>query len=470
MGLLFLLSDIRYVKEHAVGTRSARPSSDKNAKAASTSAASPEAAERDGEMAATSAAAAASTLGEAMAARLDWKVYDSSVEARDDEAIMAFARGVFHLAFSFATAEPRAPVNVTCRAPGLPAPRPAADQDEDEGTTRGTPPAASLFCSPSVSSAFNGSVRSAPRKVGHAIQLGFDVDTLEILLHELIDVVDRFFVVEWTMPHNQNLNPKPLTWEAVKHQARFAFARDKVVHVLLDDVDAAYTDAGMWSVERRQERRRYERIVEWNEQAKFFAADDLIGFGDTDEIPSRANVQLLKHCEWQNSDPVDVGIWFPFGRIHQAFQTDGPVPGHPYTLGEPTYHVWEHMIAAGHASRNGGRSPNWILGGAHFTHYGYIVYQLLKRMSCSECIDMIKLDLSRLRAAVKTGRWRELEQEMSQPGGFSSRIIPLDQLDPEERRKIVYLPWFYDCNRNRYPMWEGHPDSRTIGLESDGLR
>jgi hypothetical protein len=71
----------------------------------------------------------------------------------------------------------------------------------------------------------------APHNVAHAIQFGFDVDTLKILLHELIDVVDKFFIVEWTMPHNQNLNPNPLAWEAVKGQAWFAFAQGKIVHI-----------------------------------------------------------------------------------------------------------------------------------------------------------------------------------------------------------------------------------------------
>jgi hypothetical protein len=84
-------------------------------------------------------------------------------------------------------------------------------------------------------------------------------------------------IVEWTMPQQ-------LAWEAVKSQDQFAFARDKIVHIVMDDVDTAYTTTGdMWSVESLQEHRRFSRIMEWNEHTKFFAADDLIGFGDTDE-------------------------------------------------------------------------------------------------------------------------------------------------------------------------------------------
>jgi hypothetical protein len=147
------------------------------------------------------------------------------------------------------------------------------------------------------------------------------------------------------------------------------------------------------------------------------------------------------------------------GRINQAFQTDAPIAGHPYTLGDPTYYIWGK--APKHASRSRARSPNWILGGAHFTHYGYLAYQVLKILSCTECGEF-KPVLSQLHAAVKTGKWKELEFELSQlRDGWDRRTIPLDQLDPLERSKIVYLPWFYDCNRNRYSMWEGHPDSRV---------
>ena len=297
------------------------------------------------------------TFGAAVSRRLNWKTYEQIIDANDEEGLLEFARQVYLLAFDFATMEPKTPVDTDCRAPPLP--RPFRSQ-----------------CSPLVSDVFNGRVRSSPRKVGHAIQLGFDVDTLEIHLHELAAVVDKFFIVEWTMPHNRRLHPKPLAWEAVKGQARFAFIREKVIHIVMDDVDTAYTDPNdQWSVEALQEQRRWEKIVEWNQQTKFFGDDDLIGFGDTDEIASRNNVQLLKHCEWKNNGPVDIGIWFPMGRINQAFRTDQPVGGHPYSLGDPTFHLFQKAkmvqeVTGKAPSRNRGDSPNAILGGAHFSHYG----------------------------------------------------------------------------------------------------
>ena len=40
-----------------------------------------------------------------------------------------------------------------------------------------------------------------PVKVVHAIQLGFDADSLEIHLNEIYDVVDYFFILEATRVH-----------------------------------------------------------------------------------------------------------------------------------------------------------------------------------------------------------------------------------------------------------------------------
>ena len=151
-------------------------------------------------------------FGKAMMEQLVWKDFESSLAENDQIELINFVQKVFNPVFSFVIMEPKSPINVTCKAPPLLSP-------QLQETTS--------FFSPLTSNLFNGSLRPAPRKVAHTIRFGFDVDTLKILLHELIDVVNKFFIVEWTMPHNQNLNPKPLAWEAVKGQAWFAFAQGR---------------------------------------------------------------------------------------------------------------------------------------------------------------------------------------------------------------------------------------------------
>jgi hypothetical protein len=176
-----------------------------------------------------------------------------------------------------------------------------------------------------------GKQRKQPAKVRHAIQLGFDVDALEVHLNELHDVVDKFFIVKWTGSHCAHFNPKPLSWERVKTQPRFHKFQDKVVHLMLDDLDAAAvanSDSRMWTCEVHQETSRWQKIILWNNRTNFFDTDDVIGFGDADEIASRHNVELVKHCTMRKPS-LDIGIWFPFGNVECAFQSGFPVRGHP---------------------------------------------------------------------------------------------------------------------------------------------
>ena len=414
------------------------------------------------------------TFGHAMSTRLNWTIYDEYTAPTKNNhhpaGILEFARHVYQLAFVFAVMEPVVPINTnsTCRQPAV-LKKPAVSSWMLAMASSSSSSLSSECAPNTVSNGFTGRVLEQPRKVGHAIQFGFDVDTLEILLRELYDVVDKFFIIEWTLPHNQRFKPKQLGWEAVKGQARFAFCADKVVHILMDDIDAAYVDPTEgWSAEDLQETRRWQKIVEWNNLTGYFGDDDLIGFGDADEIPSRKNVHLLKYCEWNRPLQTDVGIWFPMGRIDQAFRTDYPIGTYRYSLGDPTFHTFQSAHATYKykkkaPTRNRGTSFYWIFGGAHFSHYGYLVYQVLKQMSCTECdVSNFQTILSKLRSAVDTGKWHELELEASEPlPNWKERIVPLKMMERGEREKVVYIPWFYDCNRDRYSMWEGRPDGRT---------
>jgi len=318
---------------------------------------------------------------------------------------------------------------------------------------------------------FPGSPRAAPVKIGHAIQFGFDIDTLEIHLHELYDVVDKFFIVEMTTPHNKLMTTKTLSWDHVKMQKRFRHVRDKVVHFVLDDLDVATMNGpkseSIWVAESFQEKRRWEKIRDWNNQTRFFSEQDVIGFGDTDEIASREAIHVLKKCSFVNIESVDIGIWFPFGRIDQAFSTDWPVKGRRYSLGDPTFWTFQSARSKGEKggtpSRNRGTSGHYILGGMHMTHYGYLPYQIVKQFAMTESTSVFqKIVLDLVEASTTQDGLKEMSEKMS-VGYYPKRIKKIAQIAPRELEGIVYLPWFYDCNRDRYPRWEGKLDSR-LGL------
>ena len=97
------------------------------------------------------------------------------------------------------------------------------------------------------------------------------------------------------------------------------------------------------------------------------------------------------------------------------------------------------------------------------SHYGYLPYHLIKMSTATEGLNsMSKLKdiVSQVAKAFQEDKLREFNEEMSLRWTRKSRTVKLSQLDPNLYNDFVYLPWFYDCNRDRYPRWEGNWDSR----------
>lgn len=180
---------------------------------------------------------------------------------------------------------------------------------------------------------------------------------------------------------------------------------------------------------------------------------------------------MFKYCEMK-SESVDFGIWFPFGRINQTFRSDFPIRGHPYSLGDPTYYTLASAKASvakkltnypngpDFPSRKRGRSGNYILGGMHMTHYGYLPFQLVKYATATEYGIQTLMDVQKLSNYSKVGDIRIMEKYFAAtPTKFKLRIVKVD-LSNKKMSEICVLPWFYDCNRDRYPVWEGGHDTR----------
>lgn len=62
-----------------------------------------------------------------------------------------------------------------------------------------------------------------------------ELELLELRLHELADVVDKFVLVEATKTHSNK--SKPLYyWE---NRSRFGEFHDKIIHIIVDDLPDA---------------------------------------------------------------------------------------------------------------------------------------------------------------------------------------------------------------------------------------
>lgn len=108
-------------------------------------------------------------------------------------------------------------------------------------------------------------------------QISNELEILDIRLHELADVVDKFVIVESTVSHA--CKPKRLYYEENKPQ--FKQYKNKIIHVIVDETPDVTLP---WIVNDYQ-------FCQIKRGLKHCTQSDIILFGDVDEIP-RANAIL----------------------------------------------------------------------------------------------------------------------------------------------------------------------------------
>jgi hypothetical protein len=363
------------------------------------------------------------------------------LETQNHDLIKQHTEDVVKHMFNFHIIPPKVPIDENCKPAELP-------KEPDCSAYPG------VFSGP----------RSKPAKLGLAVQMAFEVDTLEIALHQYEGLIDRFFIVEAVKTQYRSTR-QPLLWEAVRDTPRFKRFTPWVVHLALNDADmakATHGGEGIWSVERYQERQRWKEIKMWNDYERFFEDEDVIGFGDVDEIPSRENLQLLKHCQLR-VNMVDVGIWMTQGRLSDAYHSIFGVSGYPYTLGDPTFFKYSAAVELGaedgqghYVNRQRGSSGPFVIGGMHMTFDGFLTARLLKLMACTEC-ELDANTVRHWRDLWSSNKTLQLEHEMLQvPQNWLHGRVPVETVDP----RTVCIPWLLACNPERYPVWRAEHDTR----------
>lgn len=333
----------------------------------------------------------------------------------------------------------------------------AVEPAVDIGSNCTPPPLPQIKCEDYME-VFGNKARAADKehKIGILIQLGFDVDMLEVYLWEVYDVVDKFFIIESVVTHSNDQIRKPLMWEKIKDTKRFKRFSDKVVHFVIDDAGRKMPDGNIWSSESNQERLRWEKFKEWNEKNKFFDNGDLIGFGDTDEIPSRDALAVLKRCSG-NLDYTDIGLTFFFGTFSNIFKSDFPVYGYPYTLGDPTFFTVKnaHLYngESPYPTRMRGYSLKSVLGGAHISPYLYVPFLMNKAMVSTEH-DTFE--------ALADGLTMEEIEDYYKGVAVTAHMDRIRNATDVMRqiKKHYYIPWIMRCAQDRYPSFFGKRDPR----------
>jgi len=121
-----------------------------------------------------------------------------------------------------------------------------------------------------------------------------ELDVLDIRLHELASVVDKFVLVESTKTFRNK--SKPLYY--AENRQRFIDFADKIIHVVVGDTSA---NAGSWEVETFQRNAIMRGLTQCH-------PNDFVLLSDVDEIPRGSTVAsnnwagafTLANCFWFN--------------------------------------------------------------------------------------------------------------------------------------------------------------------------
>ena len=139
-------------------------------------------------------------------------------------------------------------------------------------------------------------------------------------------------------------------------------------------------------------------------------------------------------------------------------------------VGDPTYFRWKDIETSVAAfkktvpTRMRGQSKGYLLGGAHLSYYTFLPYFLLRIFSSTECG---KFDGKRIKTLFTDplekgkGKLEFMEAQFhKRVTHLGNRLHKIRDIK-ENLSDIIKVPWFYECNKKRYPSWEGRHDSRV---------
>ncbi|EER06134.1 conserved hypothetical protein [Perkinsus marinus ATCC 50983] len=139
--------------------------------------------------------------------------------------------------------------------------------------------------------------RASPVRIVDLVPFAYELDILEIRLHELNAVVDVFVIVESTRAFKKW--SKALLLGAALESRRFESFREKIVYAVLDDaVEAKFRKLNG----RKEDRYALETYTRGFLMEKYIEAlgepDDRTLFihGDMDEVPAAEQVAAFKYC------------------------------------------------------------------------------------------------------------------------------------------------------------------------------
>ena len=208
-----------------------------------------------------------------------------------------------------------------------------------------------------------------------------------------------------------------------------------------------------------------KKVKNWASQYNTLEMDDIIISADVDEIMSRQALSSLKWCE-TSSDLLTGALWMPLGNLQWALRTGFPVHEKPHTFALPTIYKWKDIINKKYKGKRlqieYPEKPikKYISGGIHMTNIAYMPLAILKELSATED-DFYGGYINS--AYLLNMTLEDINSEQNRYFNLEGRSCWLENVDNITDSKDVekYVPWFLDCNPNRYPYWYGKAEPRN---------
>jgi hypothetical protein len=138
-------------------------------------------------------------------------------------------------------------------------------------------------------------------------------------------------------------------------------------------------------------------------------------------------------------------------------------------LGDPTFHTMTEALRLQSLeispNRMVGKAGSFLLGGMHMTRARWLPFMILESMTCSECNYWY--DKHFVASVIELmQRAKNIDEVVAWWDNFHSqalshiRTIDVSALPTSERQAVVKIPWFLECNIDRYPYWNGAHDTR----------
>ena len=241
--------------------------------------------------------------------------------------------------------------------------------------------------------------------------------------------------------------------------------------VRIDRHPSAHWDLGIMdtstdfrAAENDQTKTGVERISRWSLHGEGdLDDDDVVISASVDEVISREVLHQLRWCELK-SDVTFGALWMPMGNLGKAKVVDNPSALGPHLHMQPSIYKWRSLLSGQYEGQRIScikeQCKDSLKGGIHLTNGAYLPTSILKDFTATEeayYSGAVNWDFVFTAGLEQWNTEQQYLYNLTYRANFHNSLDNIENahdVDPE-------VPYFLQCNKNRYPYWFGKTDPRN---------